>query len=70
MLEIAGLRKKLNEEAKVNFVDDEEIVATMCKINSIQGKVLGCWNDTCATVHVAYDRSLFKTYHEVKDALK
>ena len=47
--------------------DDNEIIAVVSKVNAIQGKVPGWFYDTYATVHVSYDRSLFKTYHEVND---
>ncbi|RVW54011.1 Copia protein [Vitis vinifera] len=30
------------------------------------GKVQGWWYDTCATVHVTYDKSLFKTFEDAK----
>ncbi|RVW78144.1 hypothetical protein CK203_049694 [Vitis vinifera] len=32
----------------------------------VQGKVQGWWYDTCATVHVTYDKSLFKTFEDAK----
>ncbi|TXG47924.1 hypothetical protein EZV62_027218 [Acer yangbiense] len=57
-------RKKQNEEAKVNATK-EEIIAAVSEICAIQGKVHGWWYDTCATVHVSYDKSLFKTFEEV-----
>ena len=47
--------------------DDDETVATMSEVNVVQGKVPSWWYDTCATVHVCYDRLLFKTYHEISD---
>ena len=61
-------KKKPNQEEKVNSVkDNDEIIAVVSEINVVQGKVLGWWYDTCATVHVCYDKSMFKTYHEVND---
>ncbi|KAI9177785.1 hypothetical protein LWI28_019255 [Acer negundo] len=59
-------RKKQDEEAKVNAIE-EDIVATVSEINVVHGKVQDWWYDTCATIHVSYDRSLFKTYGEVMD---
>lgn len=37
---------------------------TVSDINAINGKVSGWWYDACAIIHVSYDKSLFKTYHE------
>jgi hypothetical protein len=34
---------------------------------AIKGKVQGWWYDTCATVHVSYDKAAFKTYYEAND---
>ncbi|RVW44817.1 Retrovirus-related Pol polyprotein from transposon TNT 1-94 [Vitis vinifera] len=36
------------------------------KANHPRGKVQGWWYDTCATVHVTYDKSLFKTFEDAK----
>lgn len=33
----------------------------------IKGKVQGWWYDTCAMVHVSYDKAAFKTYFETND---
>lgn len=33
----------------------------------IKGKVKGWWYDTCATVHVSYNKAAFKPYFEVND---
>ena len=44
--------------------ENDEIIATVSEINAIQGKVSSWWYDTCATVHVCYEKSLFKTYRE------
>ena len=44
-----------------------DIVATICEVNAIQGKVASWWYDTCATVNVCYDKSLSKTYIKVND---
>ena len=46
---------------------DTNIVATLRELMAVKGKVQGWWYDTCATVHVAYDRAAFKTYSEVND---
>ncbi|KAG6529604.1 hypothetical protein ZIOFF_011813 [Zingiber officinale] len=60
-------KKKLSqEEAKINSIEMDNIMATTSHANVVQGKVLGWWYDTCATVHVAYDKSLFKTYQEIE----
>ena len=56
-------RNKQNK-AKVNAIE-EEIIATVSEINDVQGKIQGWWYDTCATVHISYDRSLFKTFDEL-----
>ena len=58
-------RKRNNSEGKINSIQEEKIVATVSEINAIKGKVPGWWYDTCATVHVSYDKSVFKTYHEM-----
>lgn len=34
---------------------------------SIKGKVQGWWYDTCAIMHVSYDKSTSKTYSKVND---
>ena len=58
--------KKTPRDEAVNSVkEEEEIVATVSEINAVHGKVPGWWYDTCATIHVCYDGSLFKTYQEV-----
>ncbi|RVW46570.1 Retrovirus-related Pol polyprotein from transposon TNT 1-94 [Vitis vinifera] len=57
-------RKDL-KEAVVNAID-EEIIATLSDVCVVQGKVQGWWYDTCATVHVTYDKSLFKTFEDAK----
>uniref|UniRef100_F6H3T4 ABC transporter G family member 40 n=1 Tax=Vitis vinifera TaxID=29760 RepID=F6H3T4_VITVI len=49
----------------VNAID-EEIIATLSDVCVVQGKVQGWWYDTCATVHVTYDKSLFKTFEDAK----
>jgi len=46
---------------------DTNIVATLSELMAVNGKVQGWWYDTCATVHVTYDRAAFKTYSEVND---
>ncbi|RVW58052.1 Retrovirus-related Pol polyprotein from transposon TNT 1-94 [Vitis vinifera] len=51
--------------AVVNAID-EEIIATLSDVCVVQGKVQGWWYDTCATVHVTYDKSLFKTFEDAK----
>ncbi|RVW79629.1 Retrovirus-related Pol polyprotein from transposon TNT 1-94 [Vitis vinifera] len=50
----------------VNAID-EEIIATLSDVCVVQGKVQGWWYDTCATVHVTYDKSLFKTFEDEKE---
>ncbi|RVW66000.1 Retrovirus-related Pol polyprotein from transposon TNT 1-94 [Vitis vinifera] len=49
----------------VNAID-EEIIATLSDVCVVQGKVQGWWYDTCVTVHVTYDKSLFKTFEDAK----
>ena len=34
----------------------------MSEVNVVQGKIQGWWYNTCPTIHVSYDRSLFKTF--------
>eukprot|EP00261_Vitis_vinifera_P027472 XP_010661281.1 PREDICTED: uncharacterized protein LOC104881771 [Vitis vinifera] len=51
--------------AVVNAID-EEIITTLSDVCVVQGKVQGWWYDTCATVHVTYDKSLFKTFEDAK----
>ncbi|KAL5575402.1 hypothetical protein UlMin_017101 [Ulmus minor] len=58
-----GFRKKQNE-GKVNAIEDE-IITIVSEINAIQGNIQGWWYDTCATVHISYDRSFFKTFDEL-----
>ncbi|RVW67317.1 Retrovirus-related Pol polyprotein from transposon TNT 1-94 [Vitis vinifera] len=61
---ILEVRKDL-KGAVVNAID-EEIIATLSDVCVVQGKVQGWWYDTCATVHVTYDKSLFKTFEDAK----
>ncbi|RVX01764.1 hypothetical protein CK203_024444 [Vitis vinifera] len=49
----------------VNAID-EKIIATLSDVCVVQGKVQGWWYDTCATVYVTYDKSLFKTFEDAK----
>ncbi|XP_073314695.1 uncharacterized protein [Primulina huaijiensis] len=49
-------KKPSDKEAKINSVEMDNIVATISHVNVVQGKILGWWYDTCATVHVAYDK--------------
>ena len=48
-------------------MDDDEIIAAVSEVMAVQGKVHGWWYDTCATVHVSYDKSLFKTCVDATD---
>ncbi|RVW63853.1 Retrovirus-related Pol polyprotein from transposon TNT 1-94 [Vitis vinifera] len=57
--------RKDQKGAVVNAID-EEIIATLSDVCVVQGKVQGWWYDTCATVHVTYDKSLFKTFENAK----
>ena len=59
-------RKGQGNEANVTTTE-ENIVATISEVLTVNGKIPGWWYDTCATVHVSYDKSLFKTYVEVSD---
>jgi hypothetical protein len=49
----------------VNSIKEDKIVPTISEVNVIKGKVPGWWYDTRATIHISYDKSLFKTYHEI-----
>lgn len=49
----------------MNSIKEGNIATTVSEINVIKGKVPRWWYDTYATVHVLYDKSLFKTYYEV-----
>ena len=57
--------QKDQKGAIINAID-EEIIATLSNVCLVQGKVQGWWYDTCATVHVTYDKSLFKTFENAK----
>ncbi|RVW77298.1 Retrovirus-related Pol polyprotein from transposon TNT 1-94 [Vitis vinifera] len=57
--------RKDQKGAVVNAID-EDIIATLSDVCVVQGKVQGWWYDTCAIVHVTYDKSLFKTFEDVK----
>ena len=46
---------------------DKKIITTLSNVCVIQWKVQRWWYDTCATVHVTYDKSLFKTFENAKD---
>ena len=60
-------RKGQNNEANATNTEDDNIVATVSEVMAVNGKVPGWWYDTCATVHVSYDKALFKTYLDVTD---
>ena len=45
---------------------NEEIIATLSNVCVVQGNVHGWWYDTCASVHVTYDKYLFKTFKDEK----
>ena len=61
-------RFKKDKKSEVNsIVQNEDIVATISEICAIQGKISGWWYDTCAAIHVCYDKSLFKTYKKIND---
>ncbi|RVW64665.1 Retrovirus-related Pol polyprotein from transposon TNT 1-94, partial [Vitis vinifera] len=57
--------RKDQKGAVVNAID-EEIIATLSDVCVVQGKVQGWWYDTCATIHVTYYKSLFKTFEDAK----
>ncbi|XP_062104030.1 uncharacterized protein LOC133815177 [Humulus lupulus] len=54
-------KRSYNNELMVNSTK-EELVTTLSEINARHEKVKGWWYDTDATIHVTYDRSLFKTF--------
>ena len=43
---------------------DEEIIATLSNVCVVQ--VQGWWYDNCVSVHVSYEKSLFKTFEDAK----
>lgn len=49
---------------KVISIDEDSIRVTVSDINAIKDKVPDWWYDSCAIIHVSYDKLLFKTYHE------
>ena len=51
--------------AIVNAID-KDIIATLSNVCVVQWKVQGWWYDTCAIIHVTYDKSLFKTFKDAK----
>ena len=61
---IACRHRKDQQGPKVNATQRENIFVTLSEVNAVQGKVKGWWYDTCATVHVTYYKSLFKTFEE------
>ena len=57
--------RRNQKRATVNAID-EEIIATLSNVCVVQGKVQGWWYDTCTTVHVTYEKSIFKTFEHAK----
>ena len=60
------LRKGQTNEANATSTEDE-IIAAVSEILEVKNKFPKWWYDTYATVHVSYDKSLFKNYNEVND---
>lgn len=60
-------RKQGKFGGKVNSIDNDEIVSTISKVNDVKGEIPGWWYYICATVHVCYDKTLFKTYQDIGD---
>ena len=58
-------RKGHTNEANATSTEDE-IITTMSEILGVESKIPIWWYDTCAIVHVSYDKSLFKPYKEVR----
>ena len=59
-------RKGQTNEANATSTEDE-IIAAVSEILEVKNKIPKWWYDTYATVHVSYDKSLFKNYNEVND---
>ena len=61
--------RKDQKIATVNAID-EEIIAILSDVCVVQGKVQGWWYDTCTTVHVTYEKYVFKTFEDTKGDLE
>ena len=44
----------------------KEIIATLSNVCVVQEEVQGWWYDTSATVHISYDKYIFKTFEDAK----
>ena len=60
-------RKGQKNETNATNINDDNIVAIVSEDMAVNGKVPDWWYDTCATVHVSYDKALFKTYFDITD---
>lgn len=60
-------KNKKSQSEENGFQIDDNTIAIVSEIMEIKGKVQGWRYDTCATVHVSYDKTTFKTYYEVID---
>ena len=57
--------RKDQKRATINAID-EEIIATLNNVCIVQGKVQGWWYDTGVTIHVTYNKSIFKIFEDAK----
>ena len=57
--------RKDQKRATINAID-EEIIATLNNVCIVQGKVQGWWYDIGATIHVTYNKSIFKIFEDAK----
>ena len=65
MLGSVGIKRTKNGLQQMQLMR-RSLIATLSNVCVVQGNVQGWWYDTCATVHVTYEKSLFKIYEDAK----